>query len=124
VRLRELRSTFGAVLSPLRYESAPSGRAEKRLRRGSFSASLRKRPYGSSGEAPSARLRELLFSLKILHQDVPDGDDVADGTGEDEEVENRVHEAASVERIEQGTSDVADAFGNNPRNGSRADTVE
>ena len=69
-------------------------------------------------------MRELLFPSEILHQDVPDGDDVADGTGEDEEMENRVHEAASVERIEQGTSDVADAFGNDPRDGSRADAVE
>ena len=47
-----------ATKAPLRVERRGAcGAVEKRLRRGSFSASLRKRPFGSSGEAPVARLR-------------------------------------------------------------------
>ena len=34
--------------------------------------------------------------LKLLHEYVPDGDDVADATGEDKEVEDGVHVLALV----------------------------
>ena len=42
---------------------------------------------------------------------------MADGAGEDEEVEDGVHEGTVVERVEQGSSDVADALGDNPGEG-------
>lgn len=64
-----------------------------------------------------SRLSQLLNSSLLIHQDSPHGDDVADGAGEDEEVEDAVHEGTIVERVEEGTRDVADALGNNPCKG-------
>ena len=55
--------------------------------------------------------------LKILHQYVPDGNDVAQRTGEHEEMEYGVHVAALVERIEDGAGNVTYAFGHNPNEG-------
>ncbi len=63
------------------------------------------------------------FGLEVLHEDVPNGDDVADGAGEDEEMEHGMHEPLA-EAVEDGSGDVADALGDNPRDGSRADGEE
>ena len=49
---------------------------------------------------------------------------MADWTGKDEEMEHRVHIATMMKWIEQGTGDVANTFGNDPDNGSRADAIE
>ena len=42
---------------------------------------------------------------------------MTDGAGEDEEMEDGVHEAALAETVKQGTGDVADAFGYYPYHG-------
>ena len=60
--------------------------------------------------------------LEVLHEDVPDGDDVADAAGEDEEMEDGVHVAAFVQTVEQSAGDVADALGNDPYHGGGAHT--
>ena len=62
--------------------------------------------------------------LKLLHEHVPDGDDVADAAGKYEEVENGVHVLALVQRVEDGAGDVADALGDDPREGGWRDAVE
>lgn len=49
---------------------------------------------------------------------------MADGAGEDEEMEDGVHEAALAETVKQGTGDVADAFGYYPYHGGRTDAME
>ena len=61
---------------------------------------------------------------EILHEDVPDGDDVADGAKEDEEVEGSVHVAAAApEAVEDGAGDVADALGHDPVDGDEGGSV-
>ena len=75
----------------------------------------------------AAKPSEALYALnelQILHEDVPDGDDMADGACEDEEVEHGVHIASAVEGIEQCAGDVAHALGDDPHHGSGADAVE
>ena len=57
------------------------------------------------------------FPLQPLHKYIPHSYDVADGTGEDEEMEDGVHEAALAQAIKQGTGNVADAFGYYPYHG-------
>ena len=59
----------------------------------------------------------------MFHQHIPDGDDVADGAGEDEEMEHGMHEPLA-EAVEDGSGDVAHALGDDPRYGSRADGEE
>lgn len=63
-------------------------------------------------------------SSRILQKHVPDGDDVAEAAGEHEEMEDRVHEAAFVEAVEDGADYVADAFGDNPCYCRRANGVD
>ena len=65
----------------------------------------------------AATLKQIL--AQILHEHVPDGDDMTDGTGEDEEMEHGMHVFLLIERIEHSTRDVADALGNNPDEGRR-----
>ena len=61
---------------------------------------------------------------EILHEDVPDGDDMADAAEEDEEVEGGVHvAAAAAEAVEDGAGDVADAFGHDPVDGDEGGSV-
>ena len=60
----------------------------------------------------------------MLHEHVPDGDDVADAAGKYEEVENGVHVLALVQRVEDGAGDVADALGDDPRERGWRDAVE
>ena len=57
--------------------------------------------------------------LEILHQHVPDGDDMADGTGENEEMEHRVHVFLLMEGIEHGTRDITDTLSYEPDDGRR-----
>ena len=52
--------------------------------------------------------------LYVFHQDVPDGDDVADASCQDEEVEDGVHVSLLVDAVEDGTRDIAYALGDNP----------
>lgn len=59
----------------------------------------------------------------ILHEHVPYGDDVANGAGEDEEMEYAVHVAALVEAVEQGACDVEHALGHNPPYGGGTNVV-
>ena len=56
--------------------------------------------------------------LEIFHQYVPDGNDVAETTDENEEMEDGVHIPLFIKGIEDGTSDVTDTLGDNPDNGS------
>ena len=49
---------------------------------------------------------------------------MADGAGEDEEVEDGVHVFLLVQRVEDGSRDVAHALGYNPDEGSGGDAVE
>ena len=49
---------------------------------------------------------------------------MTDGAGKDEEVEDGVHVLPLVEGIEEGTDDVADAFGDNPSDGGGGDAVD
>jgi hypothetical protein len=74
-----------------------------------------------------ADCKKNIFSLQVLnvfHEDVPHGDDVADGAGKDEEMEHGVHVFALVETVEDGTRDVAHALGDNPDDGARGDAVD
>lgn len=57
-----------------------------------------------------------LSRLDIFHEDVPNGDDVADTSCQDEEVEHGVHVFLLVDTVEHGTRDVADALCDNPDN--------
>ena len=75
--------------------------------------------YMSKGSPHSS-----FFILKVFHQDIPYGDDMADAAGEDEEMKDAVHVFPLVEAVEHGPRDIADAFGDNPRNGSRTNTVD
>ena len=49
---------------------------------------------------------------------------MTDGAGKDEEVEDGVHVLLLIEGIEEGTSDVADAFGDDPGDSGGGDGVE
>ena len=60
--------------------------------------------------------RCLYACLNVFHQNVPNGDDVADATCQDEEVEHGVHVFLLVDTVEHGTRDVADALCDNPDN--------
>ena len=62
--------------------------------------------------------------LQILHEDVPDGDDVADAAGEDEEMEDGMHVFPFVQTVEDGAGDIADAFADNPDEGCCWHTVD
>ena len=57
-----------------------------------------------------------LSRLDIFHQNVPNGDYVADATCQDEEVEHGMHVFLLVDTVEHGTRDVADALCDNPDN--------
>lgn len=57
------------------------------------------------------------WGLDIFHQDVPDGDDVADASRQDKEVEHRVHVFFLVDAVEHGSCDIANAFCDNPPDG-------
>ena len=59
--------------------------------------------------------------LQILHEHIPDGDDMADGAGKDKEVEDGVHILRLVQRIEYGSRDITHAFGDDPDKSSRRD---
>lgn len=52
--------------------------------------------------------------LQLLHQDIPDGDDVTDGACEDEEVEYGMHVFPLVQAVEDGSRDVAHPLGYQP----------
>ena len=62
-------------------------------------------------------------SSSHFKQHVPNGDDVADGASEYEEMEDAVHVASFVETVEGSASDVAHAFGDNPDDGCGAHIV-
>ena len=62
--------------------------------------------------------------LQILHEHIPYGDDVADAACQDEEVENRVHVFLFIKAIEYRTCNIADAFGDDPRDGGGGNAVE
>lgn len=65
-----------------------------------------------------------MVSPRILHEHVPDGDDVAEAAGEHEEMEDGVHETAFVEAVEDGAGYVADAFSDYPCDGRRTHGVD
>ena len=61
---------------------------------------------------------------EILHEDVPDADDVAEGAGEDEEMEDAMGVgSAGTYGIEDGAGDVHHTLSDEPYHGSRAHTV-
>ena len=57
--------------------------------------------------------------LDISHQDVPYGDDMADASCQDEEVEHGVHVFLLVDAVEHRTSDVAHSFSDDPYHSGR-----
>ena len=52
------------------------------------------------------------YSLNIFHQNIPNGDDVADATSQNKEMEHGMHVFLLVDTVEYGARNVADAFGN------------
>ena len=54
---------------------------------------------------------------EIRQENVPDGNDVTDAAGQHKEVENGMHVALTVERIEYGSRNIAYALGDNPDDG-------
>ena len=58
-------------------------------------------------------------SLKIFHENVPNGDDVAYRACQHKEVEYRVHIPFLIKGIEHGASDVCHTLGDDPYDGSR-----
>ena len=62
--------------------------------------------------------------LQILHEDVPDSDDVADAAGEDEEMEDGMHVFPFVQTVEESACDIADTFADNPDEGCCWHTVD
>ena len=55
-----------------------------------------------------------LSRLDIFHENIPNCNDVADATSQNEEMEHGMHVFLLVNAVEYGTRDVADSFGNNP----------
>ena len=55
-----------------------------------------------------------LSRLDIFHENVPNCNDVADATSQNEEMEHGMHVFLLVDTVEYGARNVADAFGNNP----------
>lgn len=69
-------------------------------------------------------LRGCAFS-EILHEDIPNADDVAEGAREDEEVENAVGvRSAGAYGIEDGSGNVHHALGDEPYYGSGGHTIQ
>ena len=56
----------------------------------------------------------LLSRLDIFHENVPNGDDVADTTCQYKEMEHGMHVFFLVDTVEHSTRDVANTFCNNP----------
>ena len=56
-----------------------------------------------------------LSRLDIFHQNVPNGDDVADATCQNKEMEHGMHVFLLVDAVEHGSRDIADALGDDPR---------
>ena len=69
-------------------------------------------------------LKREVTELQILHEDVPDGDDVADAAGEDEEMEDGMHVFPFVQTVEDGAGDIADTFADNPDEGGGGYAVD
>ena len=68
-----------------------------------------------------------LFFLLLsdgIQEHVPNGDDVADGARQDEEMEDAVHVAPLVEAVERRSRDVADPLGDNPSDRQRTHVVD
>ena len=55
-----------------------------------------------------------LSRLDIFHENIPNCNDVADATSQNEEMEHGMHVFLLVDAVEYGTRNVADSFGNNP----------
>ena len=55
-----------------------------------------------------------LSRLDIFHENIPNCNDVADATSQNEEMEHGMHVFLLVDTVEYGARDVADSFGNNP----------
>ena len=55
-----------------------------------------------------------LSRLDIFHENIPNCNDVADATSQNEEMEHGMHVFLLVDTVEYGTRNVADSFGNNP----------
>ena len=54
------------------------------------------------------------YSLNIFHQNIPNGDDVADTTCQYKEMEHGMHVFLLVDTVEHSTRDVSNTFCNNP----------
>lgn len=55
-----------------------------------------------------------LSRLDIFHQNVPNGDDVADATSQNKEMEHGMHVFLLVDAVEHGSRNVAHALGDDP----------
>ena len=64
-----------------------------------------------------------VWGLKVLHQYIPNGDDMAHTAGEDEEMEYAVHVFALVQTVEHGTRDIANSLSDDPYHRSLAHIV-
>ena len=54
------------------------------------------------------------YSLNIFHQNIPNGDDVADATSQNKEMEHGMHVFLLVDAVEHGSRNVAHALGDDP----------
>ena len=55
-----------------------------------------------------------LSRLDIFHENIPNCNDVADTTSQNEEMEHGMHVFLLVDAVEYGARNVADAFCHNP----------
>ena len=82
-----------------------------------FNVMLTLSPYYKKQRHRKAFTFRCLYAcLNVFHQNVPNGDDVADTSCQDEEVEHGMHVFLLVDTVENGSRDVADALGDNPDN--------
>ena len=65
-----------------------------------------------------------LSRLDIFHQNVPNGDDVADATCQNKEMEHGMHVSLLVDAVEDGTRDIAYTLGDNPNHRGRGDGIK
>ena len=66
----------------------------------------------------------LCLSSEVAHEDVPHGDEVADAAGENKEMEDSVHVAATTKGIEQRTGDIAHTLCNDPDDRRRTHRID
>ena len=59
----------------------------------------------------------------VVFQNIPNREDMANGSSQNKEMEHGMHVRTLVEGIEQGSGDVADSFANDPTHGMGTDGI-